>query len=125
MTTQLPVLAQSYVEAINSHDSATFLSLFANDAIVDDAGREFRGLDAIKEWSDREIFAADVTLEVIDHSERDGESVITSKVDGNFDRTGLPDPVIIAHRIAVDGDKIAGLDLPAGKPSFVAHAPRA
>ncbi len=109
MTTQLPALARSYVEAINGHDPAAFLSLFADHAIVDDAGREFRGLDAIKAWSDREIFAAEVTLEVIDHSERDGESVITSKVDGNFDRTGLPDPVIITHRIAVDGDKITGL----------------
>lgn len=109
MTTQLPALAQSYVEAINSHDPTKFLSQFAAHAIVDDAGREFRGIDAIKAWSDREIFAADVTLEVLDHSERDGESVITSKVNGNFDRTGLPDPVMITHRIATDGDKISAL----------------
>ena len=30
------------------------------------------------------------------------------KVDGNFDRTGLPDPVI-NHRVKVDGDKIIAL----------------
>ena len=46
MTTQLPRTATSYVEAINNHDPAAFLALFADDAIVDDAGREFRGLEA-------------------------------------------------------------------------------
>jgi SnoaL-like domain len=109
MTTQLPATAKAYVQAINNHDAAAFRSLFTNDAIVDDAGREFRGLDAIKDWSDREIFAADVTLDVIDESEADGEPVITTKVDGNFDRTGLPDPVLITHRIAVNGGKITAL----------------
>jgi ketosteroid isomerase-like protein len=109
MTAQLSAPANAYVQAINKHDAAAFRSLFTNDAVVDDAGREFRGLDAIKDWSDREIFAADVTLDVIDETERDGEAVITTKVDGNFDRTGLPDPVIITHRIARAGDKIAAL----------------
>ena len=76
---------------------------------MDDAGRVFRGQDAIQAWSDREIFDALVTLDVIDASQRDGETVITTKVDGNFDRTGLPDPVIINHHVKVDGDKIIGL----------------
>ena len=109
MMTKLPALAASYVQAINEHDPATFRSLFADYAIVDDAGREFRGLDEIKAWSDRDIFAADVTLEVIDEALRDGDSLITTRVEGNFDRTGLPDPVIISHRISTDGDKIAKL----------------
>ena len=54
---------------------------------ADDGGREFHGLKAIQEWSDREIFAAQVTLEVVDAVERDGETLITTKVDGTFDRT--------------------------------------
>ena len=103
MTTQLPPLAESYVRAINNHDAAAFHGLFADSAIVDDNGREFRGQGAIQQWSDREIFAAQVTLEVIDAVVRDGEAVITTKVDGNFDRTGLPDPVIINHHITAEG----------------------
>lgn len=109
MTTQLPPLAADYIQATNTHNAAAFRALFADNAIVDDGGREFRGLDAIKEWSDREIFAAQVTLEVLDAADRDGEAVITTKVEGNFDRTGLPDPVIINHHVKVDGDKIVGL----------------
>ena len=38
-----------------------------------------------------------------------GETLITTKVDGNFDRTGLPDPVVIIHHITVEGDRIARL----------------
>ena len=76
---------------------------------MNDVGREFRGHAAIKAWSDREIFDAKVTLEVMDAADHDGETVVTTKVDGNFDRTGLPDPVVINHHVTVEGDKIVGL----------------
>ena len=60
------------------------------------------GLDAIGAWADSDIFAPNVTLEVIHFTDRDGETVITTKVDGNFDRTGLPDPVISDSITAAD-----------------------
>lgn len=109
MTTKLPPLAESYIRSTNGQDPAAFHGLFAGNALVDDNGREFRGLDAIKEWSNREIFAAQVTFEVVDAVVRDGETVVTTKVDGNFDRIGLPDPVIIDHHITAEGGKIVGL----------------
>lgn len=84
-------------------------SAVAAVAVVNDAGREFRGRAAIKAWSDREIFEAQVTLEVLDVADRDDETLITTKVEGNFDRTGLPDPLIINHHITVECDKIVGL----------------
>ena len=107
-TTKLPPMASAYVRSINNHDAAAFIALFADDALVNDAGREFRGLAAIKAWSESDIFVPQVTLEVRDVAERDGEIVVTTKVDGNFDRTGLPDPVIIDHHIR-GRDKIAAL----------------
>jgi hypothetical protein len=109
MSTQVQSLAESYVRTINDQDAKTFLGLFADNAVVDDVGREFRGIDAIKNWSYREIFDASVTLEVINVADRDGETVVTTKVDGNFDRTGLPDPVIINQHLAVQGGKIVRL----------------
>ncbi len=39
----------------------------------------------------------------------DGETILTTKVDGNFDRTGLPDPVMINHHFTVEGGKIVSL----------------
>jgi ketosteroid isomerase-like protein len=109
MTTKLPAPAAAYVRSINDHDAAAYMALFADGALVNDAGREFRGRAAIKAWSDREVFAPLVTLEVIDVAERGGETIVTTKVDGNFDRTGLPDPVIIDHHITAGAGKIVGL----------------
>jgi hypothetical protein len=109
MTIHLPQTVAAYIRAINYHDAAAFIALFADGAVVNDVGREFRGPAAIKAWSDREIFDARVSLEVNDVADRDGETVITAKVDGNFDRTGLPDPLILSHHIKVAGDQIVGL----------------
>jgi SnoaL-like domain len=109
MTLQLTPIAAAYVGSINDRDPAAFNALFAEGAIINDNGREFRGRAAIRAWSDREIFDAQVTLEVLDVAERDGETVVTTKVDGNFDRTGLPDPVIINHHIRSEGGNIVGL----------------
>lgn len=99
----------AYVRSINAHDSGAFLALFDDDSFVDDNGREFRGLAAIKAWSDREIFGAQVTLKVTDVVERNGATIVTAEVDGTFDRTGLPDPVIIDFHIATRGGRIARL----------------
>jgi hypothetical protein len=109
MTTTLPNAAAAYIRATNDHDAAAFIACFAESAVVNDAGREFHGISAIKAWSDREIMDAHVTLEVLDVADRDGEVIITTKVDGNFDRTGLPDPVVIDHRLTIEGDRIVGL----------------
>jgi hypothetical protein len=109
MNATLPEPAATYIRATNNHDAAAFIALFADGAVVDDAGREFRGIAAIKAWSDREIMDAQVTLEVQGVADKGGEVTITTKVDGNFDRTGLPDPLIINHHITVEGDKIAQL----------------
>ena len=109
MTPRLSHIASIYVRSINDHDPGAFLGLFAAAAVVNDVGREFRGPAAIKAWSDREIFDAQVTLEVIDVAEHEGETVLTSKVDGAFDRTGLPDPLILEHHLTIKGDKIVAL----------------
>src|SRR5438105_135619 len=109
MKPKLPRIVDAYVRAINDHDAAAFITLFADDAVVDDIGREFRGTAAIKAWSDREIFDVQDTLEVNDLAKRDSEAIITAKVDGTFDRTGLPDPLILVHYLAVKDDKIVRL----------------
>jgi hypothetical protein len=118
MTNQLPAAASAYVRSINDHDAATFAALFAAGAVVNDVGREFRGAAAIKDWSEREVFGPRVTLDVIGVADRAGETVVTTRVDGNFDRTGLPDPVVINHHIIAEGGKIVALTcrLAGGRP---------
>ena len=109
MTTELPPAAAAYIRSINDHDAAAFIALFADSAVVNDVGREFRGRAAIKAWSEQDIFAPLVTLEVIGVADHGVETVVTTRVDGNFDRTGLPDPVIIDHSIRIAEGRIIEL----------------
>lgn len=103
---KLPKTIEAFVRAIDAGDADAFQSCFSPDALVKDAGREIRGSAAIKEWADREIFAVNVTLEVMGADERDGQTLVTVKVDGTFDRTGLPDPLVMEHCFETDGDRI-------------------
>jgi ketosteroid isomerase-like protein len=103
----VPPPVAAFTRAINNRDASTFLSSFTPDAVVTDVGREFRGSAAIRQWADQEIFSVNVTLDVIDVAERDGQTVVTVKVDGTFDKTGLPDPLLLNHHFTVQGGKIA------------------
>lgn len=109
MTTHIPDPAAGFVRAVNDRDPAGLNTLFADDAVVDDAGREIRGREAIQAWAAHDIFAASVTLEVRDVSGTDGDATVTTKVDGTFDRTGLPDPFIMTFRVVGERGKISGL----------------
>ena len=111
METRLQLCApiETYLRGINSRDAVTFQASFADSAVVKDIGREIRGITAIADWARHEIFAVNVSLELIETAERDGGSVITVKVEGTFDRTGLPDPLVMEHCFTIIEDKIASL----------------
>lgn len=109
VTPALPVPIATYLQATNSRDAAVFQSAFASDAVVHDIGREFRGHAAIMKWATEEIFAVNVTLELLSTVERDGQTILTMKVDGTFDRTGLPDPLIMDHLITLADGRITTL----------------
>ena len=42
MTKGLPTTLADYIRTVNENDPAGFMALFAEDALVDDAGREIR-----------------------------------------------------------------------------------
>ena len=106
---ELPKPIEDYVHAINACDERTFAASFNREAVVKDIGREICGIAAITEWAKREIFAVNVSLDLMNAVERDGQAIITVKVDGTFDRTGLPDPLLMEHCITLVDDKIASL----------------
>jgi ketosteroid isomerase-like protein len=106
---KLPKVIEAFVRAINARDANAFSSCFSPDAVVKDVGREICGTTAIHEWGEREIFAVNVTLEVMSASQRAEQTIVTVKVDGTFDRTGLPDPLIMEHCFKLTGDKITEL----------------
>jgi len=108
---QLPQPIEALIRATNNHDTDGFLATLAGDAVITDEGQNYRGITAIKNWSDEKSIGAKVTLEPIDAVNRDGKTVVIFKVDGNFNKTGLPDPFLLDYHFIIDGLKIAALDI--------------
>ena len=48
-TTLRPVLAE-YIAAVNAFDEDAIVATFADDALINDAHREFWGTEAIRRW---------------------------------------------------------------------------
>ncbi len=108
---ELPPSVETYIRTINAGDANGLQAAFAEDAIVKDVKREIRGVDAILKWASRDIFAVKVRLEVMKIVEDQGQTIVTAKIDGTFDRTGLPDPFLMDHRFEVSRGKIAALTI--------------
>jgi hypothetical protein len=99
----------SFVRAVNTGAREDLPASFADDAVVVDVNREMRGLEAITAWAGADIFGADVHLDVLDVTERHGRTIVRVKIDGTFDRTGLPDPLVMNHEFKVTDGQIAEL----------------
>ena len=105
----LPQLVAAYVEATNSFDLERLLATFADDALVNDQLRDYRGREAIREWAARDIIGQGLTMEVTSAIEHYGNLIITANVDGTFDKRGLPDPLVLAFYFTFHGDQIVQL----------------
>ena len=105
----LPEPILMYLRAVNTGAAKEFPASFADDAVVVDVNRELRGLDAITAWAGADIFGAHVHFDVLDVSEHLGRTIVRVQIDGTFDRTGLPDPLVMNHEFKVAEGKIAEL----------------
>jgi hypothetical protein len=79
------------------------VAAFASDALVNDIQREFWGPDAIRRWADREII---------------GDVIVSAAVDGDYDKTGLPDPLVLTFYFSLDGGQISRLIIAGNKPGY-------
>jgi hypothetical protein len=109
ITHALPKIIADHVAATNRGDPDGLMATFASDALLNDARREFLGHAAIRAWADKEIFGDHVTLDVQTAYENYGDVILRARVDGDFDRTNLPDPVILTYYFSVRNDKITQL----------------
>lgn len=109
MLNELPRPVAAFFTSSNEAKPEVFQALFSEDAVVVDEGRRYEGLTAIIEWSDRNIFGTNVTWEIVKIARTDGEIKVTSKVDGTYDKTGLPDPLYLDLYFTTRGNSISGL----------------
>ncbi|MCU1648840.1 MAG: hypothetical protein JWN03_9115 [Nocardia sp.] len=105
VTTLTGVLSE-HVKAVNAFDADAIVSTFAEDALVNDARREFWGIDAIREWVVREMVGDKVTLEVTEILDHYGDTIVRARYDGEYDKTGLPDDLILTNYFTVRDGKI-------------------
>ena len=109
MTQTLPKPITEYFEASNTVDAGRLIAAFADDALVNDARREFWGTEAIKRWSATEVIGEKVTLDVKKVRKHYGAFVVDAIVDEEFDEAYPPYLVVLTHYFTVSDDKIVSL----------------
>jgi hypothetical protein len=111
MTAQLsldPVIA-AHIAAINSFDVDAIMETFADDALVNDFSREFWGPEHIRAFVTKELAGDHVTMEPVEAVDNAGMWCVRSRYEGDYDKTGLPDPLIMTNYIRVRDGKIVTL----------------
>jgi hypothetical protein len=117
-TTELDGIVAQHVEAVNAQDEDAIVASFADDALVNDAHREFWGIDAIRRWVAKEMVGDKVTLDVTGVIEHYGETILRGRYDGEFDKTSLPDELILTNYFTVRDEKIVSLIVIRNTPAY-------
>ena len=113
----LPAPVSAYIAATNHADIEALMATFAEDALVNDHRDEFAGRDVIRNWAQREIVDDRVTMQVTGSTCRGNTAAVTASIDGNFDKTGLPDPLVLTFYFSVSGERIVQLIIVHNKPA--------
>src|SRR5258708_28605270 len=95
---------------------AAVLACCPADALVNDR-REFWGLNATRAWLDREIIGNKVTTTPTATAEHYGEVIVHAVTDGEYDKTRLPDPLVLTYYFTVRGHRIVQLIIIRNEPT--------
>lgn len=106
--TQDPTIT-TLVTAINSFDVDAIMATFADDALVNDYSREFWGLERIRLFIAKEFVGDHVTVELVEIVDNAGMWCVRCRFDGDYDRAGLPDPLIMTIYLRIRDGRIATL----------------
>jgi hypothetical protein len=109
MIAGLPLPVAAYICATNLCDLDALLETFVDDALVNDQLVDHWGKDAITAWAADDIIRERLTLKVIKTVQHYEQSIVTTHVDGLFDKRGLPDPLILDFYFSSSGNKIVQL----------------
>jgi hypothetical protein len=105
MAHDLEPAVRTLIDAANAGDIDAFLAGFATDGVVDDWGREFRGAERIRSWSDAEFIGKRVSLAVRSVAAHDGHTEVIADVGGD----GFNGPSTFTFD--VDGERVARMTI--------------
>ncbi len=107
--TAIDAVVAGHLAAVKAFDEDAIVATFADDALVNDAHREFWGADAIRRWVAREMVGDRVSIEVTEVIDHRGQIIVRGRYNGDFDRTNLPDELILTNYFTVRDGKIVTL----------------
>jgi limonene-1,2-epoxide hydrolase len=117
MTNQLTSVVADFIAAVNAFDTDAIVATFADDAYVNDNRREINGVDAIRRFIAKDFVGDRVTMEVREIIDHYGDIIVRAKFDGTYDKTNLPDELIMSSYFSVRDNKIVSLAVIFNQPS--------
>jgi hypothetical protein len=106
MSHDLPTPIAAYFAA-DKGDSDAVARCFTERAVVKDEGRTYDGRAAIRQWKADTSARYNYTSEPFAVEDRDGNTVVTSHLAGNFPGS----PVDLRYFFVLEADKIASLEI--------------
>ena len=116
-TTSLPAVVAEHIAAVNAFDTERIVATFAPDAYVNDNRREIWGTDAIRAFMAKEFVGDRVTMEVREVVDHHGDIIVRAKYDGDYDKTNLPEVLVMTSYFALRDGRISSLTVIFNQPS--------
>ena len=117
MPSELPAVVAAHIAGVNAADVDAIVATFASDAYVNDNHRELVGLDAIRRFVEKEIVGDHVTMDVRQVIDHYGDTIVRARYDGTYDKTNLPEELVLTNYFTVHDDKIVALIIVFNQPS--------
>jgi limonene-1,2-epoxide hydrolase len=115
--TEMNGVVTEHVAAVNAQDLDRIVATFTPDAYVNDNRREIWGTEAIRAFMAKEFVGDHVTMEVREVFDHYGDIIVRARYDGTYDKTHLPDELIMTSYFGVCDDKITSLTVIFNQPS--------
>ena len=117
MSTELPGIIAEHIAGVNAFDTERIVATFAPDAYVNDNRREIWGTEAIRAFMAKEFVGDHVTMEVREVIDHHGDIIVRARYDGTYDKTNLPDELIMTSYFSIRDDRIVSLAVINNQPS--------
>ena len=114
---ELTGIIAEHIDAVNASDTHRIVATFAADAYVNDNHREFVGVDAIRRWVAKEIVGDKVAIDVREVLVHYGDTIVRGAYDGTFDKTNLPDELVLTNYFSERDGKIVSLVIIHNQPA--------
>ena len=115
--TALPPVVAEHIAAVNAFDTDRIVTTFAPDAYVNDNRREIWGIEAIRAFMAKEFVGDRVTMEVREIIDHFGDVIVRAKYEGTYDKTNLPEELIMTSYFSLRDGKIVSLAVIFNQPS--------